>query len=122
MQTSIRQNTTPSQEQVACVAYGLWEKAGRPSGRDLEFWLKAEQQIARASRPRMFATTPDEQRPKASPPATPASAVPSTTTTAFEWKARSQIENRDQSGNEPAARPTSTHGKRSASNRPARSR
>src|SRR5207247_5173211 len=118
MQTSIRQNTTPSQEQVACVAYGLWEKAGRPSGRDLEFWLKAEQQIARASRPRMFATTPDEQRPKASPPATPASAVPSTTTTAFERKSRSQ-ENGDRSGTGPTERPPSTHGKRRASNRPA---
>ena len=26
-------------------AYQLWEKAGRPEGRDLEFWLQAEQQI-----------------------------------------------------------------------------
>src|SRR6266550_8592235 len=98
MQTSIRQNTPRRQEQIASVAHGLWEKAGRPSGRDLEFWFKAEQQIARASRPRMFATTPDEQRPKASPSTTAATA-PATTTTAFERKSRSQVENGDRSGN-----------------------
>jgi len=116
MQTSIRQNTPPSEEQVACVACGLWEKAGRNSGWDLEFWFEAEQQIARAYRPRLFATTPDEQRPKASP-STSAAPAPATTSPAFERKSRSQIENGDRSGNGPPARPTSTHGKRSASNR-----
>ena len=30
---------------VRVRAYELWEKAGRPSDRDLEFWLQAEQQI-----------------------------------------------------------------------------
>jgi DUF2934 family protein len=28
-------------------AYQLWEQAGRPSGRDWEFWLEAERQIRR---------------------------------------------------------------------------
>lgn len=29
-------------EWIVNRAYGLWEKAGRPSGRDLDFWLAAE--------------------------------------------------------------------------------
>jgi hypothetical protein len=29
-------------EWIANRAYRLWEKAGRPSGRDLDFWLAAE--------------------------------------------------------------------------------
>ena len=27
---------------IACVAFQLWEKAGCPEGRDLDFWLGAE--------------------------------------------------------------------------------
>jgi len=30
---------------VRARAYELWERAGRPPGRDLEFWLDAERQI-----------------------------------------------------------------------------
>jgi len=30
---------------VSRVAYELWEKAGKPAGRDLEFWLAAEAQV-----------------------------------------------------------------------------
>jgi Protein of unknown function (DUF2934) len=26
-------------------AYGLWERAGRPTGRDTEFWLRAEREL-----------------------------------------------------------------------------
>jgi hypothetical protein len=29
-------------EGTACLAFQLWEKAGCPNGRDLEFWLGAE--------------------------------------------------------------------------------
>jgi len=32
-------------ETIAARAYTLWEQAGRPSGRDLEFWSQAEQQL-----------------------------------------------------------------------------
>ncbi|MGY3484420.1 hypothetical protein ACVW1C_002303 [Bradyrhizobium sp. USDA 4011] len=32
-------------EAVAARAYELWEKAGRPEGRDEEFWHLAEQQL-----------------------------------------------------------------------------
>jgi hypothetical protein len=30
---------------IRARAYELWEKAGKPVGRDLEFWLEAERQI-----------------------------------------------------------------------------
>ena len=29
-------------EGISCLAFQLWEKAGCPEGRDLEFWLGAE--------------------------------------------------------------------------------
>jgi hypothetical protein len=32
--------------QIRARAYELWEKAGRPAGRDLEFWLEAEREIS----------------------------------------------------------------------------
>jgi hypothetical protein len=31
--------------QVRARAYGLWEEAGRPIGRDVEFWLEAERKL-----------------------------------------------------------------------------
>ena len=31
--------------QVRSRAYELWEQAGRPAGRELEFWLEAERQL-----------------------------------------------------------------------------
>ena len=30
---------------VKALAYELWEEAGRPAGRDVEFWLEAERQV-----------------------------------------------------------------------------
>jgi len=29
-------------EEVRLIAYRIWEEEGRPDGRDLEHWLKAE--------------------------------------------------------------------------------
>jgi hypothetical protein len=31
--------------QVRARAYELWEEAGQPAGRDVEFWLEAERQL-----------------------------------------------------------------------------
>lgn len=31
--------------QVRARAYELWEQAGRPTGRELEFWLEAERRL-----------------------------------------------------------------------------
>lgn len=43
IETSIRGN----HHQVSSRAQSLWEQAGRPEGRDLEFWLQAEAEIVR---------------------------------------------------------------------------
>jgi hypothetical protein len=32
-------------EVIAARAYILWEQAGRPNGRDVEYWLQAENQL-----------------------------------------------------------------------------
>jgi hypothetical protein len=32
-------------QEVRARAYQLWELAGKPSGRDLEFWFEAERQV-----------------------------------------------------------------------------
>jgi hypothetical protein len=39
-----------TQNAINCRAYKLWELAGQPSGRDTEFWLIAEQEIAPAAK------------------------------------------------------------------------
>lgn len=51
METSSRNVSFNSgnQQQVASVAFSLWEKAGRPQGRDEEFWFEAEKVLARQS-------------------------------------------------------------------------
>src|SRR6266705_2095195 len=51
MHTSPQNQTKAAGEKIAGVAYTLWERAGRPSGRDEEFWLEAERQIAAAREP-----------------------------------------------------------------------
>lgn len=35
----------PSEGEIQHAAYTLWEAAGRPSGRDLEFWLTARERL-----------------------------------------------------------------------------
>ena len=37
--------------EISCLAFQLWEEAGRPEGRDLEFWLGAETQILTLQKP-----------------------------------------------------------------------
>ena len=37
--------TVVSQEDIARAAYLLWERQGRPSGCDMEFWLEAEKDL-----------------------------------------------------------------------------
>jgi hypothetical protein len=34
-------------ELIAALAYELWEEAGRPGDRDMEFWLRAEAELQR---------------------------------------------------------------------------
>jgi hypothetical protein len=35
----------PTHDEIAVAAYGLWEAAGKPSGRDEEFWLVAKDKL-----------------------------------------------------------------------------
>jgi hypothetical protein len=49
----LRRNLLPSSSrraQITARAYRLWERAGRPSGRDLDFWLDAEREFSRPDR------------------------------------------------------------------------
>jgi len=36
------------QTQISDLARQMWEQDGRPAGRDLEYWLRAEQQVLSA--------------------------------------------------------------------------
>ncbi len=45
METKAIISVRASTEEVARIAYSLWEQEGRPSGRDQEHWLKAEAQL-----------------------------------------------------------------------------
>ena len=73
MQTTTRHVPSNNPDQIAGLAYGLWEQAGRPDGRDQEFWFKAEQQLAVTARP--AAAYPGQSRSGLSP---------NTSTTGFE--------------------------------------
>lgn len=35
----------PSEKDIRHAAYYLWEEAGRPAGRDLEFWFSARERL-----------------------------------------------------------------------------
>ena len=45
MKDQVVSETTVSREQIALMAYEVWNKAGRPQGRDWEFWFEAERQL-----------------------------------------------------------------------------
>ena len=53
---------------ISAAAYQFWEKAGRPPGRDMEFWLEAEAQLRATapsdSQPPSKAATPSETKEK----------------------------------------------------------
>jgi len=76
MKTPSPQNEAPSaHEQIAGLAYHLWEQAGRPDGRDVEFWTQAESQAKQA---------------RASTTATPDSVAPTEMAVASQWKPSAQ--------------------------------
>ena len=81
MQTTTSNHPAPNPDKIAGLAYGLWEQAGRPDGRDQEFWFKAKQRLARAAKPQ--AASPGQSRPEPSP---------SAATTAFELKSQPEPE------------------------------
>jgi hypothetical protein len=70
MQESI-QPPRPSREDIAALAYQLWEKSGRPAGQDVEIWLQAEQSLLSTCKARPQAASP-VPRSVPPPPAKPA--------------------------------------------------
>lgn len=44
-------NNKKRHNEIQQIAYALWQQAGRPSGRDLEFWLAAESGWERRNAP-----------------------------------------------------------------------
>ena len=61
---------TVDQEKIRQLAYDLWESGGRPEGREMEFWLRAEAEIA-AGKPPAAAKSAKAKAPVA-PKAAPA--------------------------------------------------
>jgi hypothetical protein len=51
MKTAIEQKITPSRDEIANLAWQLWEKEGSQHGRDQEYWFRAEQQLLAAKQP-----------------------------------------------------------------------
>lgn len=49
MKNTIEDSIRVQESEIREAAYQMWEKAGRPAGRDLEFWLKAEAQLRTAT-------------------------------------------------------------------------
>ena len=45
-----RKEARRTQHEIKARAQELWEQSGRPAGRDLEFWLQAEEEIKRGTR------------------------------------------------------------------------
>lgn len=51
---------------VQDLAYRLWDAAGRPDGRDMDFWLQAEAQLTKpAAKPKAAAKPKVAAKPKA---------------------------------------------------------
>jgi hypothetical protein len=44
-------DATVNGDRISCLAYQLWEEAGAPEGRDLEFWMGAETRLLVPQRP-----------------------------------------------------------------------
>jgi hypothetical protein len=62
MKTNTASPQDISAENIAVAAYHRWLAAGKPSGRDHEFWLKAESDLRK-----MVSQTPQASRPSLGP-------------------------------------------------------
>jgi hypothetical protein len=49
----------PSEDQIRKRAHELWERAGKPDGRDEEFWHQAEKELQAADEESPSLRTPD---------------------------------------------------------------
>ena len=57
----------PKHEEIAALAHQIWENNGRPAGRDVQFWLQAEQSLLSSVN-----APPPTQAPGARVPGSPA--------------------------------------------------
>jgi Protein of unknown function (DUF2934) len=73
MQTQTSRQTSHglTREKIASTAYNLWEQAGHPSARELDFWLQAEQQLTQSGGANS-ADTKSAAKQQITPPATKA--------------------------------------------------
>jgi len=55
--------STPSEEQIRQRAHQLWELAGRPEGREQEFWHEAERELKSNATSPGSPPNPDEKSP-----------------------------------------------------------
>ena len=57
----------PTREEIAVRAYLIWEKNGKPQGREQAFWLLAESELQAGYKKltEMIATPPTVSKPKA---------------------------------------------------------
>jgi hypothetical protein len=49
----------PTEEQIRSRAHELWEQAGKPEGREDEFWRQAERELNETERRRDTANGPE---------------------------------------------------------------
>jgi hypothetical protein len=49
----------PTEEQIRARAHKLWEQAGKPAGRQDEFWHQAERELKETEELRDIATGPE---------------------------------------------------------------
>ena len=61
---------------VRNLAYSLWEQAGRPGGRDQEFWLEAERLLVKPDRASRGMLAPREAKAEAAEKDAKGSAAP----------------------------------------------
>jgi hypothetical protein len=72
--TQTNNDSSIQSEQIQAKARELWQKAGSPEGRDLEFWLAAEHELRRESEDvnetkNGVATSPARSTPSGAEPA-----------------------------------------------------
>jgi hypothetical protein len=70
--TPVEHAAEVNESEISMVAYQKWEKAGRPIGKDLRFWLEAEAQLrapAVAARAIVTAHLPPVMSEKSTPKA-----------------------------------------------------
>ena len=79
MQTTTQHAASPHADQIACLAYGLWERAGRPGGLDKDFWFEARHQLRSAEN--LAANSNGRRRSRS---------LPTESTTAREWDKRNE--------------------------------